>query len=227
MYPECRHIMPRGVKCQSPALKGKFYCYYHEKLHTYTQDGTRVDRSPLCLPSIEDARGIQLALMQIMGSIATRRLDPREGGSLLYGLQLALQALDRVSALPPTELVEMTSCDGIGADISVAAALSEPHAECATCVTSGCINIARQNKQSTRQTLDAELTQREASNSAAAPNVSYPQLPAPVPTIEPTTDRIDKFRTHPPDPEPQFDRKTLDRLAQELRQESNLAVTAG
>ena len=33
MHYECRHIMPNGARCQSPALRGKVYCYFHFKLH--------------------------------------------------------------------------------------------------------------------------------------------------------------------------------------------------
>lgn len=227
MYPECRHIMPRGTKCKSPALRGKYYCYYHQQLHTYRQDGSRDDKAPLALPSIEDANGIQLALIQIMGSIATRRLDPREGASLLYGLQIAIQALDRVPQTPPEELVEMTYCDGIGADIGVEQTRCEPYDACATCSQIACVNVARQNKQSMRQVLDAERPQRETQNIAeidliaiepAAPQSSLPQ---PDSIKEPVKLRNCEPQ---PEPEPELDRKTLDRLALQLRREADRAA---
>ena len=40
MYPECRHIMPDGAKCHSPAMRGMAYCYYHTP-------GRRSGRPPL------------------------------------------------------------------------------------------------------------------------------------------------------------------------------------
>lgn len=237
MYHECRHIMPRGTKCKSPSLRGKYYCFYHEKLHIYTQDGSRADKAPLALPSIEDASGIQLALMQIMGSIATRRLDARQAGSLLYALQIGIQALDRVPQTPPEELVEMTYCDGIGADIGIEQTRCEPYDGCATCAQTACVNVARQNKQSMRQVLDAERAQRETPHllaiESATPRLTLDaptqhNLPEPVPeSIESQSiekDRIDKFRPHIPEPEPELSRKALDRLALELRRESDLAA---
>jgi hypothetical protein len=183
MAAECRHILPRGTKCHAIALRGKFYCYYHQQLHTYRQDGARDDRAPLALPSIEDASGIQLAVMQIMGAIATRRIDPREAGALLYSLQIAIQALDRIPATPPEEIVEMTYCDGIGADIGVEQSRCEPHPACATCTTIECINVARQNKQSTRQVLDAERAQREIPAVTATDLIAIEPVANPLPIL--------------------------------------------
>ena len=156
MYAECRHIMPRGTKCKSPALKGRPYCYYHAKLHDYTRDGLRADKGPVCLASIEDACGIQHALMQIMNSMANGRIDSREGVRLIYGLQVAIQALDRVPETPPQEMVQATGCDGIGVDIAdPEATLCEPHIDCPTCTNRfGCENVARQSKKSIRDHID-------------------------------------------------------------------------
>ena len=35
MFNLCRHIMPSGAKCHTPALRGKPYCYYHTRLHRF------------------------------------------------------------------------------------------------------------------------------------------------------------------------------------------------
>ena len=32
MYPECRYVRPSGGTCNSPALKGSHFCYYHAGL---------------------------------------------------------------------------------------------------------------------------------------------------------------------------------------------------
>jgi hypothetical protein len=153
MYLECRHIMPSGCKCHSPALRGRFYCYYHDKLHTYTQDGTRDDSGPLHLPSIEDARGIQLAL----GSLAAGRLCRENAGTLLYGTQIALQALSRIPAIPPMEIVSDPYCDGTGNDLASCDEKCEPYTDCPTCASRhGCNNIARENKKSVRNLCDEE-----------------------------------------------------------------------
>lgn len=33
MYPECRHVKPSGRLCDSPALSGSNWCYFHRRLH--------------------------------------------------------------------------------------------------------------------------------------------------------------------------------------------------
>jgi len=174
MYAECRHIMPRGTKCKSPALKGRPYCYYHKKLHDYTGDGLRNDKEPLCLASIEDACGIQHALTQIMGAMASGRLDSREGVRLIYGLQVSIQALDRVPQTPPQEIVHATACDGIGVDLADQEATQcEPHTDCPTCTNRfGCENVARQSKESIRHRLD------EAHDRSESPEREPLALPA-------------------------------------------------
>ncbi|MGA8672670.1 MAG: hypothetical protein WB679_22530 [Terracidiphilus sp.] len=218
MYSECRHIMPRGTKCKSPALKGRPYCYYHGKLHDYTRDGLRDDKGPVCLASIEDACGIQHALMQIMNSMAKGRLDSREGVRLIYGLQVAIQAIDRVPQTPPQEMVQATACDGIGVDIAdPEATVCEPHTDCPTCTNRfGCENAARQSKKSIRDHIDEahnrpELPEREPlalpATATDTTALSIPPDAAPSPALPgPRIDkqkreadmeaRVNKFRTN-------------------------------
>jgi len=69
--------MPRGAKCKSPALRGKPCCYYHDNLRRYEQDGQRVEREPLFLPSLEDISGIQMAVTQILAALGSGRIDAR------------------------------------------------------------------------------------------------------------------------------------------------------
>ena len=33
MYPECRHVKSSGRLCDSPALSGSHWCYFHKRLH--------------------------------------------------------------------------------------------------------------------------------------------------------------------------------------------------
>ena len=163
MFVECRHILPRGTKCKGAALRGRPYCYFHDQLHTYAQDGLRDDDGVFSLPSIEDASGIQLALMQVMNAMANGRLQSREGVRLIYGLQVALQAFDRVPKTPPQEIVQATQCDGVGIDIAYSEGEpGQPHPECPACVKRhGCQNIDRQNKKSLRDLYDEARDRRE------------------------------------------------------------------
>ena len=33
MYPECRYVRPSGGTCNSPALKGSYWCYFQARIH--------------------------------------------------------------------------------------------------------------------------------------------------------------------------------------------------
>ncbi len=218
MFVECRHILPRGTKCKSPALRAKLYCYFHQQLHTYTQDGTRADNDPVLLPSLEDARGIQLALMQITGSLATGRLSRRRAATLLYGLQIGLQALARISEIAPQELVEATACDGFGADLAASNEPCKPYADCAACPQQdACVHIARHNTQSVRDLIDAEHARDHSADrepvalSAPEPITGNTQVQ---PSRELVQETINKLRRRKPEPEPT--REDLDRMALEI-----------
>jgi hypothetical protein len=105
MFIECRHVLPRGTKCKSPALRGGVYCYFHDRLQRFEQDGQRVEREPLFLPSLEDARGIQMAITQVLAALGSGRIETRKAGLYLYGLQLATQLLAQLPETTPQEMV--------------------------------------------------------------------------------------------------------------------------
>ena len=48
-YPECRFIKSNGLKCQSPAMRGSQFCYFHGRTRIYVQRPR--SREPLRLPS--------------------------------------------------------------------------------------------------------------------------------------------------------------------------------
>ncbi|MGB6744304.1 MAG: hypothetical protein WBE38_11715 [Terracidiphilus sp.] len=114
MFIECRHILPRGTKCKSPALHGGVFCYFHDRLQRFEQDGQRDEREPLFLPSLEDACGIQMAITQILAALGSGRLENRQAGLYLYGLQLATQLLAQLPEPSPLEMVRTltTGADG-------------------------------------------------------------------------------------------------------------------
>ncbi len=122
MFIECRHILPRGTKCKSPALRGKVYCYFHDRLQRYEQDGQRLTQEPLCLPPLEDAHGIQIALGQVLAALGSGRLDHRKASLYLYGVQLATQLLAQLPGPALDEADEMVctlACDDDGTCIAV------------------------------------------------------------------------------------------------------------
>jgi len=59
MYFECRHIMPNGARCHSPALSGTAYCYFHTPGRHSAQG--RAQMKPIRLPALDDRAAIQIA----------------------------------------------------------------------------------------------------------------------------------------------------------------------
>lgn len=91
VYKECRHIMPSGEKCQSPALRGMPYCYFHARANRRPQKKLTGELEPLEISLLEDHWAIQIALTQVLARIANSTLDTRRAGLMLYGLQIAAQ----------------------------------------------------------------------------------------------------------------------------------------
>ena len=129
MYHECRHIMPSGKKCHSPALHNQAYCYYHNNLRRYSRPPVGDN---LSLSSIEDNRGIQIALTQVLTALNSPYMDTRRAGLLLYGLQIATQLANRTSGLEPDEAVR-TCDDSTGAALAPGKTVCEPPRDCRNC----------------------------------------------------------------------------------------------
>ena len=168
MFKECRHIMPSGAKCKSPALKDKPFCYYHRCLHGVRPAKGRPKKSkPLPLPSIEDPQGIQIALTHALGEIGSSPLDDKSAGRYLYGLQIAAQLVARASVPEPRDIVRSVSNHPGRGDLAHETVQCEPGAECDSCPTRDDCVLPRRiaylaERQSSAQALkDLQKQQRE------------------------------------------------------------------
>jgi hypothetical protein len=91
--PRCQHIKTDGVRCGSPALRHKNFCHFHHQL--------RVPKPRLTyLPALEDANGVQYAIMQVTQALLNKQIDRLTANSLLYALQTAASNLKRVRFEP-------------------------------------------------------------------------------------------------------------------------------
>jgi hypothetical protein len=135
MFNECRHIMPSGTRCKSPALKDKSFCYYHWRLRGVGSAKARPKKS-LPLPSLEDPQGIQIALTQILGALGSSSLENKRAGLYLYGLQIATQLTARASVPAPGDVVRSLANDTAGGEpLAPKTVQCEPGAECDDCAT--------------------------------------------------------------------------------------------
>jgi len=109
----CRHIKTNGHRCQSPAITGSVFCYFHRNLRRGHQAACTAKAAPLrpetvqyllengqnpaqlatspaySFPPLEDAESIQLAISRLFAAIAAGQIDPVQARSLLYALQIA------------------------------------------------------------------------------------------------------------------------------------------
>jgi hypothetical protein len=100
----CYHIKVNGEQCGSPALRGKCYCFFHNKyrhLGAYgvPQRGQRAAAAGR-FPILEDANSVQAALMQVVRLILAQQIDSKEAGLLLYALQIASSNLQHLRLEP-------------------------------------------------------------------------------------------------------------------------------
>jgi len=80
-YPLCQRIKDDGVRCGSPALRGKDLCYFH--LRQLRLRPTRM------IPVLENKHSIQFAATQIMRAVLEDKLDNDRLRLMLYALQVA------------------------------------------------------------------------------------------------------------------------------------------
>ena len=167
MFAECRHILPSGLKCKSPAIRNRHFCYFHSGLRRYSADATSARKEPLILPSLEDLRGVQIAITQVLSAFAHGRIDRREVGAYLYGLQLTTRIAIHIATHEnpasthenPASIRSIT-CDDSGADLAEEQNTCEPPHDCLACPNrETCKNF--ENYESEVEELEEQLAEQE------------------------------------------------------------------
>ena len=135
MYFECRHIMPNGARCHSPALRNMHFCYYHTRLHRLANpaNSTSTPDEPLKLPIIEDRSAIQVALSKVFDALASSKIDTRAAGLYLYGLQIAAQNVERKQDILPFKAVESITHSREGDELAPQLRICEAADKCSNC----------------------------------------------------------------------------------------------
>ena len=134
MFAECRHIQPTGYKCRAAALRGTPYCYFHTSLYQARNPSATDSNDPISLPSIEDHRGVQIALQQVLGALGSSRLDPRRAGLYIRGLQLAIRLATTRFVAPPQYSVRDLVCQNNGDSLAPETNTCEPPEDCLKCL---------------------------------------------------------------------------------------------
>jgi hypothetical protein len=125
MYMICRHIKTNGLRCQSPALTGAHFCYYHDKTHTVgTEPHMRF--GPLQLPVPEDSASIQLSVARINDALINGRIDLKKATGLYYGIQIAAQFIDRKQPFDENKTVQSAELMSDGDELAPSEFISAP-----------------------------------------------------------------------------------------------------
>jgi hypothetical protein len=86
MYETCHHIMPSGLRCQSPAMRGAAFCYSHgRRAQPHKSSEARIQ-----LPDRLDRKGIARALREVLNALANNQISARRASILICGLQAAV-----------------------------------------------------------------------------------------------------------------------------------------
>jgi hypothetical protein len=88
---QCRHTMPEGERCGSPAMNGEKFCYHHHRTRRPIADARlrRARRNAFAMPTPNSRAEIQDSLGRLIAHVAGNDIDLRRAGLLLYALQLA------------------------------------------------------------------------------------------------------------------------------------------
>jgi hypothetical protein len=132
MFLECRHILPSGQKCKSPALRKRPFCYFHSHLRDRSDAPPPRPDTPFVLPSLEDSRGLLVAVMEVLKAMGQGRIKRSEAATYLYGLQIAGQLVARIEK-STSDPVRVLLYDNNALEMGEEKKACEPPRDCVNC----------------------------------------------------------------------------------------------
>ena len=94
--PTCGHRKPDGVPCGSPALRGKQFCYFHQRDldrgHQRARIRRRAENLKLHFPPLETLTDVRVALFDVVDALAANCIEPQRAGALLFALAAGVAA---------------------------------------------------------------------------------------------------------------------------------------
>jgi hypothetical protein len=87
-HAECRYVMPSGLHCQSPAMRGASFCYFHGRA-TRPARPTPALETRIEMPSVLCPGDVRAAVGQVVQALAADRISARRATVLLQGIQMA------------------------------------------------------------------------------------------------------------------------------------------
>ncbi len=90
----CTHIKVTGVRCNSPALRGEQFCYFHQNAHRGVPRPPQSRLHPIAV--IEDEESIQYALMEVINALMRNTIDVKRASLIIRALHIAVKNAARV-----------------------------------------------------------------------------------------------------------------------------------
>ena len=90
----CTHIKVTGVRCNSPALRGEQFCYFHQNAHRGVRRPPQSRLHPIAM--IEDEESIQYALMEVINALMRNTIDVKRASLIIRALHIAVKNAARV-----------------------------------------------------------------------------------------------------------------------------------
>ena len=96
----CAHIKDDGLRCGTPAVTGRNFCYYHCRVH---HPGARMATRQYRAPLPDSVTSLQVALAHTLQALGTGDLEPKKANSMMFGINLATNLLRLAKPLTETE----------------------------------------------------------------------------------------------------------------------------
>jgi hypothetical protein len=88
--PICHHVKDDGLRCGTPALNGRNFCYHHHRAHN---PGARIGTRRYRVPVLDSVASLQVALAHTLQALSTGELSPKQANSMMYGISLGTRLL--------------------------------------------------------------------------------------------------------------------------------------
>jgi hypothetical protein len=85
----CTHIKVTGARCESHALRGEQFCYFHHHAHRGVRRPSRSRLHPIAL--IESEEAIQASLMEVINGLLRNTIDVKRAELILRALHIAVK----------------------------------------------------------------------------------------------------------------------------------------
>lgn len=96
----CSHIKDDGIRCGTPALTGRNFCYYHCRVH---HPGGKIATRQYRSPVPDSVASLQVALAHTMQALASGELTPKQANSSIYAIHAAIKLLHLTKPLTEAE----------------------------------------------------------------------------------------------------------------------------